>query len=387
MTFLPTRLAGRHVFSFMKFLIQRDLLVGVISKIQGVVPSKAVIPILSNVLIEASDKGVVITATDLTVSIRAFAQAKVEVPGAVTLPAKKFFQLVRELTTSEVTLEVKSSGVAVITSGTSHFRLHGMDKDEFPSFPDLSEGKSFHIDASTFKEMLSNTSFAAAKDDSRQVLNGVFMQLDAGKAIMVGTDGKRLAKVEKMVEYDDAEKQVSIIPLKAVEEMIKILDVEQKASITFMFDKIALESADLCLISKLLSGQFPDYGRVIPEKSSQQEITIHREELMTLLKQVSLFTSETNHSVRLSFNKGELTLQAANSEIGEGNVNMPVDYSNAKLDIAFNPQFCIDILRRCRDETIYFGVSDSFSPIAISDTTPENADACFVMMPMRFNAD
>lgn len=370
----------------MKFLIQRDLLVGIISKIQGVVPSKAVIPILSNVLIEATDQGVVITATDLTVSIRACAQANVEVAGAITLPAKKFFQLVRELTYPEVTVESKS-GIATITAGSSHFRLHGMDKDEFPSFPDLSEGKSFHIDTIVFKEMLANTSFAAAKDDSRQVLNGVFMELDSGKAIMVGTDGKRLAKVEKTVEYDEGEKQVCIIPLKAVEEMIKLLDGDQKVSITFMTDKIALETAELCLISKLLSGQYPDYGRVIPDPANLQAITIHREELMSLLRQVSLFTSEAYQSVKLSFNKGELTLHVANSDVGDGNVNMPVDYSSEQLDIAFNPQFCIDILKRCRDETIYFGISDSFSPVSICDTSTENADSCFVMMPMRISND
>lgn len=370
----------------MKFLIQRDLLVGVISRIQGVVPSKAVIPILSNVLIEATKDGIVITATDLTVSIRAFAQAVVEVEGALTLPAKKFFQLAREITFPEIKIEAKG-GIAIITAGGSHFRLHGMDRDEFPSFPDLSEGKSFHIDTTIFKDMLSNTSFAAAKDDSRQVLNGVFMELDSGKAIMVGTDGKRLAKVEKTVEYDEMEKQVCIIPLKAVEEMIKLLDGENKVSITFMFDKIALETAEMCLISKLLSGQYPDYGRVIPDPGSLQEITIHREELMSLLRQVSLFTSETHQSVKLTFNRGELTLQVANSDVGEGDVNMPVDYNNEQLDIAFNPQFCIDILKRCRDETIYFGVSDSFSPISIHDTSSENADSCFVMMPMRISND
>jgi len=363
----------------MKFVIQRDLIVGLISKIQGVVPSKAVIPILSNILIEATEKQVVVTATDLTVSIRAFAPAHVEVEGAVTLPAKKFFQLIRELTVPEVSIETKDSGIAIITSGTSHFRLHGMDKDEFPSFPDLSEGKSFTIEAPVFKEMLSNTSFAAARDDSRQVLNGVFMEIEKGKAIMVGTDGKRLAKIEKPVEFNENEKQTSIIPLKAVEEMIKLLDADQKATITIMSDKIALESSDLCLISKLLSGQFPDYERVIPDKDSLQEITLHREELMTLLKQVSLFTSDISHSVRLSFDKGELTLQATNSDIGEGNVNMPVDYNNERLDIAFNPQFFIDILRHCKDETINFGISTSFDPGSISDTS----DSHFVMMPMR----
>jgi len=363
----------------MKFTIQRDVLVSLISKIQGVVPSKAVIPIIANILSEVLEGQLIVTATDLTVSIRAFAEIQVERAGSIALPAKRFFQLIRELTTPEVTIETIDSGVAIITSGTSHFRLHGMEKDEFPTFPDLLEGSSFSIETSLFKEMLSNTAFAAARDDSRQVLNGVYMELENGKAVMVGTDGKRLAKVEKAVEFEGKEKISSIIPLKAVEEMIKLLDGDQKVSITLMANKIALESADLCLVSKLILGQFPDYERVIPNRESSQEICIHREELMTLLKQVSLFTSDTSNSVRLTFDKGELKLQATNSNIGEGKVNMPVDFNKDRLDIAFNPHYFIDILRHCKDETINFGVTDSFNPGSITDTS----DSYFVLMPMR----
>ena len=367
----------------MKFVVRRDLFTALIGKIHGVVPSKAVIPILSNVLIEANGQTIVITATDLTVSMRASIEGTVEKQGAVTLPARRLFQLVRELIAPEIILEADSSGIATLTSGTSHFRLHGMSKEEFPTFPDLSNGRGFTLETDELEKMLTGTSFAAAKDDSRQVLNGIFLQINEGKITMVGTDGKRLAKLERRISLDDSEKQTCIVPLKAVEEMTRMLGEDEKATITLMGDKIALESGRVCLVSKLLSGQFPDYERVIPDRTHMQEITLHREELISLLKQVSLFTSDLNHSVKLTFEKGELKLQAMNTDIGEGRVNMPVDYNKDRLDIAFNPHYFIDILRHCHDETVSFGVTDSFNPGSITDSE----EAHYVLMPMRLNSE
>ena len=303
--------------------------------------------------------------------------------GSVALPAKRLFQLVRELTTPEVMIETDKSSIAIITAGSSHFRLHGMDETEFPTFPDLSDGKSFEIDAKQLGEMLANTAFAAARDDSRQVLNGIYFEVNNGKAILVGTDGKRLAKLEGAVDWNEETKKSSIVPLKAVEEMVKILENDEKVTMTLMEEKVAIETGSVCLISKLLSGQFPDFERVIPKEEGMKNITLHREELMTLLKQVSLFTSDMSHSVKLSFDKGELRLQATNSDIGEGKVNMPVDYDQEPLEIAFNPHYFIDILRHCKDETVNFGVIDSFNPGSVTDSS----NAHFVLMPMRLNAD
>lgn len=368
----------------MKCIIPRDLLVSLIAKIQGVVPSKPLIPILSNILIEAKERTVILTATDLTVSVRAYAGASVvEREGAITLPAKRLFGLIRELTAPSVTIESHADNVAVISAGTSHFRVHGMDKAEYPTFPDLAEGKSFAVDGSVFKEMLQNTSFAAARDDNRHVLNGILLGLEQGKITIVGTDGKRLAKLQKNIETFDADPSSSIIPLKAVEEMIKLLDADQKVVVTLMTDKVALDCADVCLVTKLIAGQFPDYERIIPTHDQVEKTSLHREELIALLKQISLFTSDTSSSVRFTFDNGELKLQVANHEIGEGNVNMPVDYRGKRLDIAFNPHYFLDILRHCKDETVNIGVSDSFSPGSITDSR----GAQYVLMPMRLTAE
>lgn len=363
----------------MKFVISREKLVVLISKVQSVVPSKAVIPILSNILLEAKNNAITLYATDLTVSVKVSVDVNIVKEGAITLPAKRFFQLTRELTAPEITLETSETGIARITAGSSHFRLHGMDKEEYPAFPTSDENKSFTMKGADLKDMLLRTSFAAAKDDSRQVLNGVFMEIQGNNMVLVGTDGKRLAKVHKDIELNEVMNCSNIIPLKAVDELIRIIVEEDKVQLNVMDEKISFELGNFTLVTKLITGQFPDYERVIPDHSSLEEIKLHREELMTLLKQISLFTSEVSHSVKLTFSKGELKLQATNSSIGEGKVNMPVDYKDEDKEIAFNPHYFLDVLRHCKDETVNFCMTDSFNPGSITDTS----NAHYVIMPMR----
>jgi DNA polymerase-3 subunit beta len=364
----------------MKFIISRQELVSLIGKLQNVVAAKPSTPILANLLLEAVDDQLILSATDLMVSMRAYAEAKVIEEGAITLPARRFFQLVRELTAPQVEIHSISPEVITINAGTSHFKIHGMHKSEFPSLPDLSNGTSFSISTAVLKELLSRTSFAAAREDSRQTLNGLLLQCMEHTATLMGTDGKRMSKIHTSIELPSEHQGSYIIPLKAVEEMIRILDVkeEEAAKITLMSDKIALELKSITLISKLLSGQYHDISRIIPEKKSSP-VALHREELISLLRQVSLFTSEQSSSVRFSFTTGELHISATSGELGEGKVNMPVNYGGEKLEIAFNPHYFLDILRHCKDETVDFSISDSYNPGLVTDSST----AQFVIMPMR----
>ncbi len=367
----------------MKVSISRSELVNLIGKIQSVVPSKPAIPILSNILIEASSSQLVVSATDLTVSMRACVDVKVFKEGSITLPARRFFQLVRELTTPVIDLETQENGIAIITAGSSHFKLHGMNKTEFPDLPDFSSASHFTVDSTLLKDMLVRTAFAAAKDDSRQILNGICTEIQGNQLTFIGTDGKRLAKVQNQIPFESSKKIQFVIPLKAVEEIIRILDDDQKAKFTMMSDKVALEVGSLCLITKLLAGQYPDVGRIFPDKTNMKIIHLHKEELSTLLRQVSLFTSELSHSVKFSFQGGQLKLQAVSNDIGEGKVSMPVDYAENKLDIAFNPYFFNDILKHCKGETAVCGITDSYNPGYITDSS----SAEYVIMPMRLSLD
>lgn len=363
----------------MKVVIAKSELVNIIGKIQGIVPSKPSSPILAHVLLEAMDGQLVVSATDLSVTIRCSTPATIIANGSIALPARRFFQLVRELTAPQIKISAQDGDCAEITTGTSVFKIHGMNKAEFPHHPDLSGSAGFSITNAAFKEMLTRTSFCAAREDSRYTLNGVQLQLSGPKATFIGTDGKRLAKLTTAINCEVSGQYV--ISLKAVDEICKLLDESNTVvHVLVSQDKISVESASTTLTAKLLAGQYPDVERVIPAKLNMQ-FSIHREELMSLLRQVSLFTSETSHSVRFSFETGQLHLSVVSAEVGEGRVSMPVDYAGERLDIAFNPHFFIDILRHSKDETVRFGLIDSHNPGLVTDSSL----AMFVIMPMRLN--
>lgn len=373
---------GRELYEvYMKAVVSKVDLVNAIGKIQSIVASKPAIPILSNVLIEAIDDQLIMSATDLTVSMRLYMEAKVVEEGTIALPAKRFFQLIRELTSPQIKISAETSEIAEITTGSSVFKINGMNKAEFPHLPDLSGFSELQMSNIELKEMLSKTSFSAAREDSRYMLNGVYVKIANQKATFIGTDGKRLSKAFAQVAIDPSLQGNYVIPLKAIEEMVKMLDEsDASANLSLSHDKVALESGSITLITKLLSGQYPDVERVIPAKL-EHEFSIHREELITLLRQVSLFTSDTSSSVRFSFETGQLHLSAMSSEIGEGRVSMPVDFSGAKLDIAFNPYFFLDILRHSKDEVVRLGLNDAHNPGLITDSS----NALFVIMPMRLH--
>lgn len=365
----------------MKFVISKQELSKLINKIQNVVAAKSTIPILSNFLIEAKKNELIFTATDLTVGIRCFADAKILEEGATTLPARRFCQLVRELTSNHLEITTNTNEVSEIIADSSSFKLHGMSKNEYPALPEMSKAPRFSISQKELSELLFKTAFAVSHEDSRYVLTGVLMRIEKGRLIFVGTDGKRLAKIESSVRLDASFSGDYIIPLKAVEEILKIIDEEEEdLTICLMEDKVGVQTHNIWLISKLLSGEYPDFNRVIPQESSCQ-VSLHREELMTLLRQMLLFTQEGGHSVRFSFSPGILRLNGNSATIGEGNVSMPVNYQGKLLEIAFNPTYFLDILRHSRDETVTLSITDPYNPGIVTDSS----QAVFVIMPMRLS--
>lgn len=364
----------------MKFVIGTSELQSILALLQNVVAQKATVPILTNIMIEAAHDELIVTATDLTVGMRCHCEAKILEEGATTLPAKKFNQLIRELTVQTLEVTTNENEVTEVVAGSSKFKVHGMSRSEFPNLPTLEGAQKITLSQEALRDVFFRTSFAVSREDNRYVLTGVFMHIHNGKATFVGTDGKRLARTELPVQVDAQLEGKYIIPLKAVEEIVKSLEDEGEANLYLMEDKIAVEANDCTIITKLLSGDYPDINRVIPA-SQQVNLSIHREELMTLLRQVSLFTSDNDQSVRFTFGEGELKLSANNMEVGEGRVSMPVNYSGECLDVAFHPNYFLDILRHSKNETVNVGLTDAFNPGTI--TEGEGASPLFVIMPMR----
>lgn len=374
----------------MSFIIPAQEFNFLLSKLQNVISAKPTMPILSNVLLEVRNGILKMTATDLTVGISCETEVKMLAEGTIALPAKRLSQLVRELTSPQLEMKIHDN-IAEIHSGTSKFKIHGMSGAEFPKLPDISEAATFKMPQKTLKNLFQVVGFAIARDPNRYVLTGALMRIANGQLTLLGTDGKRLARVHDKITLDPAFSGSYVIPLKSIEEFSNNLLEEGQAVIHLMQDKLAVEVEGTYMITKLLAGEYPDVSRVIPD-TSEFVVTLHREELMTLLRQVALFTANVNHSVKFSFTEGELSLSANTSEVGEGKVNMPVNYHGPKMDIAFNPGYFIDILRHSQEETIAIGLRDSFNPGVLSKNSEALANVfaaspLFVLMPMRLSEE
>ncbi len=375
----------------MKFMVARQEFTDLISYAQSIVSQKPPIPMLANVLLEAKDNTLTMTATDLTVGVRRQCNCKVTQPGTVALPLRVLNPLIRELTADMLELTVDQKACAAIVAGTSTFKVHGMSAEGFPQLPDFTSALKIELKQSELKDLFFRTSFAVSKEESRYVFTGVCLQVQGGTLLLIGTDGKRLARASHPLTIDPEAKAECIIPLKAVEEIVKgMKNDDQPITLSLMPDKIAAEAANTLITSKLLVGDYPDVDRVIP-KEIVSYVPLHREELASLLRQVSLFTTDANHSARFTFAAGELQLMANKMEVGEGNVSMPVNYENSQFDIAFNPHFFLDILRHCKKEVVLFGYSDSFNPGIILDgeekLQPGSAypPLLYVLMSMRLS--
>jgi len=375
----------------MKFVIATQELNYLISKCFNAVPQKPTIPILSNLLIEARNGILKVTASDLIVGIQCFTEANILEEGATTLPARRLSQLIRELTAVNVELSTDANDITEIVADSSRFRLHGMNKDTFPGWPDLQDSIHFTVKQTDLKEALFRTAFAASRDDNRFVLTGVYMHIAGSQVTFAGTDGKRLARTYLASGLDASYTNSLVLPLKAVDEAVKNLGEDGEATIYLMGDKIAFQTANAMIVTKLLTGDYPDINRVIPA-NTETIVSLHRDELITLLRQISLFTAESNQAVRFTFSDGELRLMANTMDIGEGKVSMPANYQGQKLEIAFNPNLFLDILRHSKGEVVSVSITDPFNPGIITTQDPGHfttaeANPLFVLMPMRLNEE
>ncbi|MFZ4772521.1 MAG: DNA polymerase III subunit beta [Chlamydiia bacterium] len=366
----------------MKCIVNRSQLVSLISVAQRIVPAKAILPILSNVLIEAGDGMITLSATDLNVSLQASMPAQVEVAGAITLPARRFFQLIRELSTPMIEITVEGN-VAHIRAGSSLFKVNGIDKGEFPPIPTQMTGLTVDVKSDDLREMLIRTSFAAAREEvGKPACVSVLMKIEKKSATFVATDGKRLARFQKPIEID--QDITAVVPLKAVQEMIDLLSFDETATLSFLDGKILLKVGPVCLIAKLIGLPYPDYARAFVDQSELTMINIHKEEWVALLRQIALFTSESSHSARFTFKDGMMRIRAQSPEYGEGEVEMAVDVAK-ELDIAFNPQYVMEALKHCKGDVVRLGLCHPYMPGLILD--PASVGVDFVVMPMRLKED
>ena len=368
----------------MKLSITKEQIIAGLQAVQNVVSTRTTLPILSNVLLRAEGDHVEFTATDLDVTVVCKVEAKVVKPGATTLPVKKLFGIVRELT-GEIEIEVDEKNVASLRSGSSFFKIHGLNADEFPPLPQFKDEKKVSLPQENIRGMIKKTSFAVSTDESRYVLNGIFVSLKDGKMTLVATDGRRLALVDEEVEIPEKTAGEFIVPAKAINELNRLLQDKGEVEIKFGENQASFalkqeKGFSTVIITKLIEGNYPNYRQVIPGETKER-IALSREELVQALRRAEIMTSEKANSVKMNFGKNLLTITANSPEIGEARETIAINYKGKEIAIAFNPRYLIDTLNALANDEVFIELIDELSPGVLKINGP----FLYVVMPMRLN--
>jgi DNA polymerase-3 subunit beta len=369
----------------MNITISKDQLLVGLQAVQSIVTSRTTLPILSNVLLRTEGERLELTATDLDVTVSCGVEAKVKKEGASTVPVKKLFGIVRDLGGSEIEMEVDDKNNCSVRSGPSYYKIHGLAADEFPPMPKFKDDKKTALPQETLKKMMRKTSFAISTDEARYVLNGIFLSLKDHKMTMVATDGRRLALVDEEVDIAEKSQGEFIIPAKAANELNRLLQDKGEVEIKFSDNQAAFTLKDekggsVLIVTKLIEGNYPNYRQVIPGETKER-IALPREELLHALKRAEIMTSEKANSVRLTFNKNNLSITANAPEVGEARESIAANYKGKELAIAFNPKYLIDPLNALSEDEVFFELIDELSPGVVKINGP----FLYVVMPMRLS--
>jgi len=369
----------------MNLTIAKDQIIHGLQAVQNVVSTRTTLPILSNVLLEAEGDRLRLTATDLDVTVSCSVEAQVKKGGATTVPVKKLFGIVRELSNSEIEIEVDEKNSCSIRSGASYYKVNGLAAEEYPPMPKFKDEKKVTLKQETVKSMMRKTSFAISTDESRYVLNGIFMSLKDHKLTMVATDGRRLALVDEEVDITEQSQGEFIVPAKAVNELNRLLLGVGEIEIRYSENQAAFNLKDdkgfsILIISKLIEGNYPNYRQVIPGEAKER-VPLVREEFLHALRRAEIMTSEKSNSVKLTFTKNNLAITANSPEVGEARESIAINYKGKDMAIAFNPKYMIDPLNSLTEDEVFFELIDELSPGVLKI----NAPFLYVVMPMRLS--
>lgn len=369
----------------MEIKIGKGLLEDGLAWVQSVVARKTTMPILSNVLMEAKGSILTLTATDLEVGVLGSIKAEVIQPGKMTVPAKAFYDMVKELPDSAVSLKEGENHWLEIRCGTSQFKLVGMDPSEFPALPKKEEGVSFNLDVETLLGMIGKVDMAISTDETRYNLNGILIETETREEKnflkFVATDGHRLSLCERELKKKVPLNQSVLFSRKGVGELKRMLEGGE-GEVHFWVGKrqASIEKEEKVLFVRLIDGQFPPYGQVIPKKG-KRILSSARENLIKALRRVSVVTTDRSKGVQFKFSPGNLEIFASNPDMGEAKEELAVQYKGNAFSVGFNALYFLECLNVMEDEQIVLQLGDEVAPCLIQSEIDRGFT--HVIMPMR----
>lgn len=367
----------------MKLHLTKGELFQGIQSVQSAISTRSTLPILSNILFEASDNGLRLSATDLEVGIRTWVKADVVKPGAVTIPAKILSDFLKTLDDDrELNIDVEEGAKVKIKSGRDRLNVTGLPRADYPVLPEFEKGKATPIPKVAIREVLKKTIFASSSDETRYVLNGIHLVVADGKMTGVATDGRRLAYIQRPITDTQLNVKV-IVPTKAVQEVLRMVSEEKTGEtiqISFTDNQASFFDGETTILSRLIEGHYPNYEQVIP-KSHEIELRLKRADLLSSVTRAAVGTLERGGSVKFTLSQGVLRIQAAAQGRVEVESELPVSYEGKDFDIAFNPLYIIDALKALSQEEIVIEFGSALNPGVIKPIDDDSYR--YVMMPMK----
>ena len=365
----------------MKFTVSRDVLLRPLQQVAGVVERRQTLPVLSNVLLEVDGDQLAMTGTDLEVEMVARVAVAGSDAGAITVPARKLVDIVRELPDgAELELALKDQRVE-IRSGRFRSTLSTLPAADFPTIDKGDTDLAIPVPATALKSLIDQTGFAMAQQDVRYFLNGMLLEIGDGHVRSVATDGHRLAMSTLEHEAGSGAPRQVIVPRKGILELQRLLgELDGDVQLALGGNHMAATSADFWMTSKLVDGRFPDYERVVP-RNGDKVISADKAELRQALNRTAILSNEKFRGIRVSFSPGNIQLSANNPEQEEAEETVSVEYDGAELEVGFNVSYLQDVLGVVSGERVKITVHDANSSALVED--PANENALYVVMPMK----
>jgi len=328
----------------MRFTISREKLQEGLNAVSASIPTKTTLPVLANILVETTDRGIRLSGTDLDIAVSTEVAADVEASGAVTIPAKKLSELARELPPAPVKIAALGEQRITLECGRSKFKLLGLPRDEFPTFPVVRFNESWRIKSGDLQKLIGATVFAVSTEESRPILNGVLWELRPEQMRMVATNGHRLAKMETPIVASNAPASDLIVPPKALEQVRRLFPAEEELEVARGENHIGFRSPLTAVYTRLIEGPYPNYDQVIPRDNDKYAIA-DKNALISALKRMSVIASDQTHRIRMAFNSGMLKFSVTTPDLGEAQDELPIRYDGDQLEIGFNASYLLEILR------------------------------------------
>ena len=367
----------------MRLTISREKLQEGLNAVAASIPGKTTLPVLANILVETTDRGIKLSGTDLDIAVSTEVAADVETSGAVTIPAKKLSEIARELPPAPVKISAAGEQRITLECGRSKFKLLGLPRDEFPTFPSVRFDGTWRIKSGDLQKLISHTAFAVSTEESRPILNGVLWELRPKGMSMVATNGHRLAKMRVTTESEDGPSNDLIIPPKALEQVRRLFPAEEELEIGRGENHIGFRSPFTAVYTRLIEGPYPNYEQVIPKDNDRVAIA-DKAALISALRRMSVVASDQTHRIRLSFNSGMLKFSVQTPDLGEAQDELPVRYTGDQLDIGFNAGYLLEILRYIPTDEVKITLK---APERAATLEPEGwadpAEYLCLVMPLR----